>query len=152
MTKGKYGIYLWFYALLAFVLVFLGQTTLCALLLGFVIIAENNEWLSKQVIQAFLLSLAVSIINRAISLVDGIFSSIPFVGGIFSSFFGVIEALIGILVLILVIVAIIKVVKEKDAGIPGLSALVNKAFGIVTKKVYTQVPPQAPQQPQNPQQ
>ena len=51
MQKGKYGLYLWFYAALAFILAILGQTLLCGLLLGFVIIAERDEWLTKMCIR-----------------------------------------------------------------------------------------------------
>ena len=40
MRKGKFGICLWFYAALAFVLAFLQQSMLCILLLGFVIVAD----------------------------------------------------------------------------------------------------------------
>lgn len=166
MTKGKFGIYLWFYAVLAFILVFLGQTLLCGLLLGFAIAAERNEWLSRQVIQAFSLSLAVSLITGILDFVQralyGLLSEITYVGSGFNTVFDVLDGIISILVLVLVIIAIIKVAKEQDAGIPGLSALANKAFGIVEKKGYSQMPPQAPQgqpyqqyqqyqQPQNPQ-
>lgn len=76
MTKGKFGIYLWFYAVLAFLLVFLGQTLLCGLLLGFVIAAERNEWLSRQVIQAFSLSLAVSVVTGVLDIIQRFLSSI----------------------------------------------------------------------------
>lgn len=159
MTKGKFGIQLWFYAVLAFILVFLGQTLLCGLLLGFVIAAEKNEWLSRQVIQAFSLSLAVSLITGILDFVQralyGLLSEITYVGSGFNTVFDVLDGIISILVLVLVIIAIIKVAKEQDAGIPGLSALASKAFGIVEKKVYTQPPQGQPypqyQQPQVPQ-
>ena len=69
MQKGKYGIYLWFYAAIAFILAILGQTLLCGLLLGFVIVAERDEWLSRQVIQAFCLCF----FNAVVSTILGIF-------------------------------------------------------------------------------
>lgn len=79
MQKGKFGVCLWFYAVLAFVLAFLGQTLLCGLLLGFVILAEKNEWLSKQVMQAFFLTLASSLVGSVLDILN-VFRSIPFVG------------------------------------------------------------------------
>ena len=139
MTKGKYGIYLWFYAFLAFVLVALGQTTLCALLLGFVIVAENNEWLTKQVIQAFSLSLVATVLNRVIDWIGTALNNLlgglhHMVGNIISVVFDVFGGLVTLLVLALVVWAIIKVVKEKDAKLPGLSILANKAFDIAKKE------------------
>lgn len=139
MTKGKYGIYLWFYAFLAFVLVALGQTTLCALLLGFVIVAENNEWLTKQVIQAFSLSLVATVLNRVIDWIGTTLNNLlgglhHMVGNIISVVFDVFGGLVTLLVLALVVWAIIKVVKEKDAKLPGLSILANKAFDIAKKE------------------
>ena len=121
MTKGKFGIYLWFYAVLAFILVFLGQTLLCGLLLGFAIAAERNEWLSRQVIQAFSLSLAVSLITGILDFVQralyGLLSEITYVGSGFNTVFDVLDGIISILVLVLVIIAIIKVAKEQDSRI-----------------------------------
>ena len=70
MQKGKYGVCLWFYALVAFILAFLGQVLLGGLLLGFVIVAEKNEWLTRQVIQAFFLTIIVSVINAVLDLLN----------------------------------------------------------------------------------
>ncbi len=70
MQKGKYGLYLWFYAALAFILAILGQTLLCGLLLGFVIIAERDEWLTRQVIQAFCLCFFNAIVNVVLGIFD----------------------------------------------------------------------------------
>ena len=79
MQKGKYGVCLWFYALVAFILAFLGQVLLGGLLLGFVIVAEKNEWLTRQVIQAFFLTIIVSVINAVLDLLN-IFGNVPIVG------------------------------------------------------------------------
>lgn len=151
MSKGKYGIYLWFYAAVAFILAFLGQTLLCGTLLGFVIVAEKDEWLSKQVIQAFFLSLFSAAVSGILNLIH---YSAPsslnseFLYHIYRIFYigtNVIESLVSILVLVLVIIALTKVTKGKDAGIPLLNKLADRAFNVVEKKVY---PPQQYQQPQ----
>lgn len=150
MSKGKYGIYLWFYAVVAFILAFLGQTLLCGILLGFVIVAEKDEWLSKQVMQAFFLSLVSSVVSGVFSLIHystpSISSEILYgIHRIFYTGINVIESLVSILVLVLVIIALTKVTKGKDAGIPLLSKLADRAFHVVEKQVY---PPQQYQQPQ----
>lgn len=136
MQKGKYGIYLWFYAVVAFILAFLGETLLCGLLLGFVIIAEKDEWLSKQVIQAFFLSLFSSTVSYVLSNIN-IFQSVPLIGGVFTGICNVINFFVSIAILIFAIIAIVKTAKGQDAGVPGFSALANRAYGYVAKKVYT---------------
>lgn len=93
MKKGTFGIKLSFYAVLAFVLAFLGQTLLLGLLLGFVIVAEKDEWLTRQTMQAFFLTIAVSVIQGALSLISKLFSWIPTLGSI--SVGSVVSALFG---------------------------------------------------------
>ena len=63
MRKDRFNICISFYAVLAFVLAILGQTLLCGMLLGFVIVIQKDEWLTKQVMQAFFLALVESIIS-----------------------------------------------------------------------------------------
>ena len=45
MRKDRFNICISFYAVLAFVLAILGQTLLCGMLLGFVIVIQKDEWL-----------------------------------------------------------------------------------------------------------
>ncbi len=137
MTKGKYGIYLSFYAVLGLVLAFLGQTLLSALLFGFVLVAEKDQWAVRQTMQAFFVSLFVSIVNEVLSIIN-IFADIPILGAVISGIFGFIQGIISLIVLVFIIIALTRVVKGKDAGIPLLSKLANKAYGIVEHKVYTQ--------------
>ncbi len=146
MQKGKFGICLWFYALLAFILAFLGQTLLCGLLLGFVILAEKSEWLSKQVIQAFFLTIISSVVSSVLDLLN-VFRSIPLIGSAFTVIFNIINSLVSLIILIFCIVAIVRVVKDRDAGLPLLSRLANRACGLLEQKIYTQAPPSAPVYP-----
>lgn len=160
MQKGKYGICLPFYAILAFVLAFLGQILLCALLLGFVIAAEKDEWLTKQVMQAFFLSLFYSLITTifSVSAISNLFGGAWYMSGIlgiFGTIFSIITGLVSLAVLIFVIIGIVRVAKGLDAEIPVFHSLANRAFGLVAQKVYNNVPPQyqyPPQYQQNPQQ
>ena len=150
MQKGKYGVCLWFYALVAFILAFLGQVLLGGLLLGFVIVAEKNEWLTRQVIQAFFLTIIVSVINAVLDLLN-IFGNVPIVGTAIGVVFNVISTIVSIVVLVFVIIAMVKVVKGQEANMPLLSKLANRAYGIIEKKVYTQAAPANYDQPQAPQ-
>ena len=152
MQKGKFGICLPFYAILGLVLAFLGQTLLCALLMGFVIVAEKDQWASRQTMQAFFVALFMSLVHEVLNILN-VFRDIPLVGGVFTTVFNVIEGIISLLVLIFIIIGLTRVVKGRDAGIPLLSKLANRAYGIVEQKVYTQAPPAAPgpyQAPVNP--
>ena len=117
MQKGKYGVCLWFYALVAFILAFLGQVLLGGLLLGFVIVAEKNEWLTRQVIQAFFLTIIVSVINAVLDLLN-IFGNVPIVGTAIGVVFNVISTIVSIVVLVFVIIAMVKVVKGQEANMP----------------------------------
>ena len=68
---------------LAFVLAILGQTLLCGMLLGFVIVIQKDEWLTKQVMQAFFLALVESIISCVTNIFSGLYA-IPILGIAFS--------------------------------------------------------------------
>lgn len=144
MRKGNYGICFCFYAVLAFVLAFLGQTLICALLLGFVIVAEKDEWAVRQVMQAFFLALCSSVVSGVLGIF-GFLQNIPFVGGAVGTVFSFISGIVSLLILIFAIIALVRVVKEQDAALPGLSHLAERAFGMIQRRV-----PQYPQAPQYP--
>ena len=115
----------------------------------------ENEWLTRQVIQAFFLTIIVSVINAVLDLLN-IFGNVPIVGTAIGVVFNVISTIVSIVVLVFVIIAMVKVVKGQEANMPLLSKLANRAYGIIEKKVYTQAAPanyaqpQAPQAPQVP--
>lgn len=138
MQKGKFGIYLPFYAIVAFVLAFLGELLLCGVVLGFVIVVEKNEWLTKQVMQAFFLCLLISFLLKIFDM-SNVFSDVPFIGIAFLIFGKTIFSIILIIILVFIIISIVRVCKGNDAKIPLLYKLANRSFGIVEKKIYTQV-------------
>ena len=100
MQKGKLGICLPFYAIVGLILALLGQTLLCGLLMGFVIVAEKDEWTSRQTMQAFFLSLFVSVVSYILDVLN-ITREIPLVNVALNTVFGVIEGVVGLLVLTL---------------------------------------------------
>lgn len=126
-AKGELGLRLTWLAALAFVLCILGQTLLLGLLLGLVLIKERNEWLSRQVLAAFLLSIVESllgVVRGAVSVVYGI----PLLGSVFSMLFGLVFGLLSLALLVLAILAAVHTAAGKEAGIPLLDKLTASAF------------------------
>lgn len=153
MEKGKFGIRLSFYAVVAFLFVILGYSTALFLLAGVVIVGEKDEWASRQVIQA----ICLQVVSGIISAFFGIFNfmySIPILGAIWGTTVGVVESLIDIVLLVFAIIAIVKTAKGKEAGVPLADKFANWAYGRVkVQPVYAQpaqaapVAPVAPAQP-----
>ena len=79
MKKDRFGISITFYAVLGFVFAILGQTLLGGLLLGFSIVAVQDEWLTRQTLQAFFLSLISGFVSVIIGAVSWSYR-IPFLG------------------------------------------------------------------------
>lgn len=141
MEKGKLGIRLGFYGVAAFVLAFMGWSTALFLLLGVVLVAEKNEWATRQVIQAITLCVAATLISSILSLFNFI-GYIPVIGSIWSTFKSVLNSLIDIAVLVFVIMGIVKNIKGQDAKLPLVSAVSDWAYGIAKPKAV-KVQPQA---------
>lgn len=137
MKKDQFGISLKFYAVLSFVLALLGQTTLAFLLLGFVIVVHKDQWLTTQVMQAFFLSLISGIVSTIIGIISPIYS-IPIIGVVFSSIFGIVTSVLSLIILILAIMGIARTAKEQSADLPLVKGFAMKAYGLVQNVTYTQ--------------
>ena len=150
MRKDRFGICLSFYAVIAFIFTILGQSTLGALLLGFVILVQQDEWLTRQVMQAFLLNLFYLILSTVLDLFHFLYN-IPLLGAAVSSVIGLVESVIWLVLLVFALIGLLNVAKGKDAGVPLCKSFADKAFGLVKTVTYAQAAPQQPQNPQNPQ-
>lgn len=128
MEKGKFGVKICFYAVVAFILAFLGHTTLLFLLAGVVLIAEKNEWAARQIIQAFCLCIVSSLIYNVLGILDFVYD-IPFIGTAWGIIMSVIKGIISLVVFAFCIVGIINTVKGKDANIPLANKFADWAFG-----------------------
>ena len=128
MEKGKLGIRLSFYAVAAFILAFLGYSTVLALLAGFVLIVEKNEWASRQVIQAFFLCIFADIVNGILNIFDFLYQ-IPLMGSVWGTAISVIDGIVSLVVLIFCIMALVNTAKGNEANVPGLNGLANWAYG-----------------------
>ena len=165
MKKGKYGIQLTFYAVLAFLFVIIDQPLLCFAVMAAALFIEKDEWLGRQTIQAMTLSVVYRVVNE---LFGGISRGIPHNFDNFLSFlsgaFSLIGGLCGLLVLVLCIIGIVNVSRERDAGIPVLTGLAYHAYGKTRPARYAapaqnvypqppvqQIPPQQPYYQQPPQ-
>ena len=141
MKKDRFGICLTFYAVLAFVLAILGQTLLGGLLLAFAILVEQDEWLIRQTMQAFFLSLVSGVVTAFINAVSWLYA-VPILGAVVSGFFGIVTGIISLVILVFAIVGLVNVAKGKDAGVPLCKGLADKAFGLVKTVSYTLGPEQ----------
>ncbi len=155
MKKGKLGVVLSFYAILAFVFVILKMPALCALLLFFVLFVEREEWVCRQVMEAFFLSVSVSFVSTALSWISGLFPHYFFFDEVLSVAFSVISSLYYLAALIISILAILRVMKGQEGNIPLCSDLALRAYGKrkprpVPFPQQGQYPPPYPVQQANP--
>ena len=153
MKKGKYGICLWFYATLAFVLACFEQTVLCGLVLAAAIFIEKDEWLNKQVIQAFSLCMLNTIVNDLFHYInftrylDVFTAPVKIMNILFNSFSG----LITFVICIFAIIGIFRTAGGHDANIPLVNSLADRVLGYVKPKPQYQQPQQQYQQQPQPQ-
>ncbi len=124
MRKGKYNINLSFYSLIAFILAFCGQSLLLGLLLGFIIVLEKDELTSKNIIQAFILSLIQSIL----SFITASLAAIPVLGSVIAAFVSPLTGIISLLVFIACVYAMNQVYKEEKASLPLLHSFADWAY------------------------
>ena len=144
MEKGKYGIRLCFYTVSAFILAYLGYSTVLFLLAGVVLLAEKNEWATRQVIQAICLCVVRNLVTAALGIFDFLYQ-IPIISHIWGVVDGLLEALVSIFVLVFCIVGVIKNLKGNDADIIGARKFADWAYGMV--KVQPQPAPAPVPQP-----
>ena len=141
MEKGNLGIRLGFYGVAAFILAYLGSTTLLFLLAGVVLIAEKNEWATRQVIQALCLCVVSNVVMSVIGIFDFVYR-IPYLGSVWNVFTQIIDVLLEVAVLVFVIVGILKNLKGNDANIPLASNVADWVYGVVKEKPVKVVQPQ----------
>jgi hypothetical protein len=149
MKKGKFGLSLSFIAVIAFGFAAFCQPLAVLLICGFALLAEKDEWLNKQVLQALLL---VVFYDLVILVVDLLFNGLSWLLGTLHAYGAqsamltvnsFIDGLIYIALIVFAVIAVVRVVQGKDAGIPLLSKLavgdLSKAF---TPKPQAPVPMQ----------
>lgn len=135
MEKGKSGIMLGAIAATAFVMCFLGWSTAIILILGFVLIVERNEWLTKQVLKALYLSigysLIISVVNIAFNILYRTIGNINFIYDLLRIVDTLAVNVVNIGVLIICLLAALKAVKGEETTVPLMDNLAGQTLGII---------------------
>jgi len=128
MKRGRFGIVLCFYPILAFAAAILKLPLLCALLFLIVIVKEKDEWAGRQTLQALMLSLIVcfftNIVPWAASLI-----TLPFFSRILTTAATVLSVLVYLAAIVFSILGIVRVMKDQEADLPLLSDLAYRFYG-----------------------
>lgn len=148
MRKGKLGVVLCLYPIVGFLCVLFHLPVVCALIFGFVLAAERDEWAGRQSLQALGLSAVSTALEQLLRAVGNLFPS--YYSGFFaflSVAFGVLAVLVYLIAIILSIAAILRVARDQEADLPVLSGLAYRAYG-KRKPQPMPGPYQAPYPPQ----
>ncbi|MEG2053999.1 MAG: hypothetical protein RR052_03575, partial [Oscillospiraceae bacterium] len=84
MEKGKLGIKVWLWAALAFIIAYASGIVWSVVLLAFLLIAEKNDWLTRQAIEAVLMAVVFFAISTVLSLITSVNGTPSFVYDIVS--------------------------------------------------------------------
>ena len=128
MKKGKFGIVLCFYPILAFAAVILQAFWLCALVLAVAVFLEKDEWTGRQTLQAGFLAAVVWFFSNAFRTLASLVP-IPFLSDIVRTVATVLSVIVYLGGLVLSILAITRVMKEQEADLPLLSDLAHRVYG-----------------------
>lgn len=135
MTKGKFGLNLAAIAVIAFLFTALQQPVAVLLVAGFALLAEKDEWLNRQAMQALLLTVAYSL---TVLVADWIFGGLArFFGWVriyraqsaMSQADSIVSGALSVACVALCVVAVWRSLHGKDANLPLLSKL---AYGGLT--------------------
>ena len=129
MRKGKLGVVVCLYPILGFVCVILNQPLLCALIFGFVLVAERDEWAGRQTLQALGLSAIAVVLRELLVYSVNLFPVYIDLFHFLSTAFGTLSALVYLAAIITSMVAITRVMKDQEASLPGLDRLAYRAYG-----------------------
>jgi hypothetical protein len=131
MTKGKFGLSLAAVAVIAFGFAALRQPQSVLLVVGFALLAEKDEWLNRQAMQALLLTIAYYLAELVTGWVFGglvrLFGLVNLYGA--ASAMSTVDSFVGdVLYLALIVfsvLAVLRVLRGKDAGLPFLSKMTD---------------------------
>ena len=152
MTKGKFGINNTAIAVIAFVFVALGNPTAVLLVAGFALLAERDEWLNRQAMQALLLNLSYLLVTLVLgwmfSRIVWFFTQVEAykVAKFFNEADGYVDSAIYVALIVLCILAIIRVMKGKEAKIPILAKMASGNIADALQKTAATVQQHTPQQ------
>ena len=98
--------------------VILNQPLLCALIFGFVLVAERDEWAGRQCLQAVGLSAIAVVLRELLVYSVNLFPVYIDFFHFLSTAFGTLSALVYLAAIITSMVAITRVMKDQEASLP----------------------------------
>jgi hypothetical protein len=139
MTKGKFGLSLAAVAVIAFGFAALRQPQSVLLVVGFALLAERDEWLNRQAMQALLLTITYYLAELTTGWIFGglthFFGWVELYGaagamGKVGSFVG--DALY-LALIIFSVLAVLRILRGKDAGLPFIAKMAGGDFVAAVK-------------------
>jgi uncharacterized membrane protein len=144
MAKGKFGLSLAAVAVIAFGFTALRQPQSVLLVAGFALLAEKDEWLNRQAMQALLLTIAYYLAELVTNWIFGglarFFGWVKLYGA--ASALSTLDSFVGdVLYLALIVfsvLAVLRVLRGKDAELPFLSKMADRDIATALKsKIQT---------------
>lgn len=129
MTKGKFGLSLAAVAVIAFGFSALRQPQSVLLVAGFALLAEKDEWLNRQAMQALLLTIAYYMAQLVTGWIFGglarFFGWVELYGAAsaMSKVDSFVSDVIYLALIVFSVLAILRVLRGRDAGLPFLSKM-----------------------------
>lgn len=150
MRKGTFGVVLCLYPILAFAGVILNWPLLCAVCFAFALLVEKDEWTGRQTLQALALSLVVYGARHLASWGLELLPDLSGLHDLAGTALGIFVNLVYLAAIVCSVVAILRVGKDQEADLPGLSELAYRAWGKRKPRPFPTNPyqPPHPGQPQ----
>lgn len=138
MEKSKLGISIGIVAALAYFMGIFSGYTVLVLLVGYVLLKEENAWLKKQSVQALLLLVAFSLLSVAVNLIPNLlgllYDALDIVGvhlylSVIENLFGLVASALSLVRTVVFVLLGIAALLGKDIKIPGVDGLLSKHIG-----------------------
>jgi hypothetical protein len=145
MTKGKFGLSIAAVAVIAFGFCALRQPQSVLLVVGFALLAEKDEWLNRQAMQALLLTIAYYLAELVTGWIFGglarFFGWMKLYGA--AGAMGKVDSFVGdalyLALIVFSVLAVLRVLRGKDAGLPFIVRMAggdfSEAFALKTRTV-----------------
>jgi hypothetical protein len=134
MTKGKFGLSIAAVAVIAFGFCALRQPQSVLLVVGFALLAEKDEWLNRQTLQALLLTIAYYLAELVTGWVFGglarLFTWMELYGvaGAMSKVDSFVGDVLYLALIVFSVLAVLRVLRGKDAGLPFIAKMAGGDF------------------------
>lgn len=134
MAKGKFGLSLAAVAVIAFGFCALRQPQSVLLVAGFALLAEKDEWLNRQVVQALLLTIAYYLAELVMGWICGglawLFGWMDLYGaaGAMGTVGSIVGGILYLALIVFSVLAILRVFRGQDAGLPLIRKITEGNF------------------------